>query len=157
MELLDLALRIVHLLVGAVWLGAMVYSLGVVQPRTRVWVDDDGAWEGLAATLAVGARVKVLTMCAILAVSGLALAIPPLLAADAPSPLWSAVVAAKAGLLVAAVAVFARVSWHLWPARLFAADDELPALRRQFTQAAVLLGALVGANLVLGVVAGALR
>ena len=109
--------------------------------------------EAFAATLAAGARWGVLAMVAALALSGAGLA----LVEDDPPGGWWALVALKTSLLLVALAIFAWVSWRLWPARLFAGADELPDVRRRFRLAAYSLTGLVAAEVVLGVAADALR
>ncbi len=64
----------VHLLAAAVWLGAMAYSLAVVQPRSQRFIEDERRREAFAAELAAGARRPVLGVIALLA---------------APAPGWS--------------------------------------------------------------------
>ena len=53
--------------------------------------------------------------------------------------------------------MFAHVSWQLWPERLFAKPEELPGVRRRFRRSALTLTVLIGAGLVLGAAADALR
>jgi len=140
-----------HVLAAAIWLGAMAYSLVVVQPRSRRFLGDDERSEGFAATLASGARYPVLALIAVLAISGGALAA---LGGDEGRPDgWWALVAIKGVALAIALAVFAWVSWRLWPARIFAAREELPAIRRRFAFAALTLTGLVITGTVLGVAA----
>jgi hypothetical protein len=145
---------VVHTGAAAVWLGAMVYSIAVVQPRAQALLGD--RYERFARTLAAGARWKVLGLVAALALSGGGL-IGLEVADDTPTGFWWALVAAKAALLLGAVALFAYVSWWLWPSRLFANPDRLPGLQRRFTLVAVTLTAVVAAGLVLGGVADAFR
>jgi hypothetical protein len=144
-----------HVVVAAVWLGAMAYSLAIVQPRVARFLGDERRTEELAAVLAAGARRKVLAVMAVLAISGavLVLAAPE----GERSGGWWALIAVKAVLLAVALAVFAHVSWRLWPARLFAGDEELPGVRRRFRFAAIALIGLVATGTVLGVAASALR
>jgi hypothetical protein len=151
---LELLAGAAHVLLAAVWLGTMAYSLAVVQPRTARFLADERRSEQLAAVLAAGARRIVLALIAALAASGVALA---LVAPGDRSGGWWALIAAKAGVLALALGVFARVSWRLWAARLFATGDELPAVRRRFRRAAIVLIVLVAAGTVLGVAADALR
>lgn len=154
MDLVGFAVAAVHVLVAAVWLGAMAYSLVVVQPRAARLLGLE-RYEELATVLAAGARWSVLSMCAALAATGAALVALAYAAtgeADPGGP-WLALVAVKAVLLVAAVAVFARVSWRLWPQRLFALPAELPELHRTFRRTAYVLMCLVGTEIVLGAAA----
>lgn len=145
-----------HAGVAAAWLGAMLYSLFVVQPRARAFLGSANAFEDLALVLAAGARWKVLGLIAVLAGSGSGLVAVEVAAADdAVSRGWLALMAAKAVLLFAATAVFAVVSWRLWPARLFTPPAELAAVQDRFRRVALVLTALVVTALVAGVAADA--
>ena len=144
----------VHLLAAAVWLGAMAYSLAVVQPRSQRFIEDERRREAFAAELAAGARRPVLGVIALLAGSGAALV--ALEAGDGPGTGWWLIVGAKVALLAAAAALFWQVSWRLWPRRLFATPDELPALRARFRRVAWALLTLVGLEIVLGAAAATL-
>ena len=154
MDVLRFAAVATHLLATAIWLGAMTYSLAVVQPRSARFLGDERQREGFAAELAAGARRPVLALVAVLALSGAALAVAE--AGDGQTAPWWALVGAKVALLVAAVALFAHVSWRLWPRRLFAPADELPAITARFRRAAWTLLGLVGVELILGAAAGTL-
>jgi hypothetical protein len=155
MSVLTFVLAVTHVVVAASWLGAMGYSLGVVQPRAERLLGDE-RYEELASVLAHGARWAVLAMAAVLAATGGGLAAVAASADGAPG-WWLGLVLAKAALLAAAVAVFAHVSWRLWPRRIFALPGELPRLRHLFRVAAYTMVALVAANTVLGVAARTFR
>jgi hypothetical protein len=144
----------VHLLAGAVWLGAMAYSLAVVQPRAQRFIEDERRREAFAAELAAGARRPVLGVIALLAGSGAALV--ALEAGDGTGSGWWLLVGAKVALLAAATALFWHVSWRLWPRRVFATPEELPALRARFRGVAWALLAIVGLETVLGAAAATL-
>lgn len=137
-----------HVVAGAIWLGAMVYSLVVVQPRTASFFgSDDDAEEAFLTLLAGGNRWPVLALIAAIAATGLAL-----LVWDPPSPAGFALHVVKGIALIAATIVFVYVSWRLWPRRVFALPAERPAHRRLLRRAAYTLLALVGFAFVLGVV-----
>ena len=145
----------VHLLVGAVWLGAMAYSLAVVQPRAaRFFGARPDERERFAVELPSAARRPVLAAIVVLAASGVGL----VLAEDAGRGAgWWVLVGAKAAALAAAAVLFAQVSWRLWPARLLSATPaELPGLRERFGRAALALTALVTLGFVLGAAAATL-
>jgi hypothetical protein len=145
----------VHLLAGAAWLGAMAYSLAVVQPRAaRYFADRTRERERFAVELAAGARRPVLVAVALLAASGAALV---LLERGARETGWWTLVGLKAVGVGAALAVFVHVSWRLWPARLFATNGDLDSHRRRFGRAAGALTAIVAIEFVLGVAATTLR
>src|SRR3712207_363939 len=127
----------------------MLYSLLVVQPRAAATLDDP---EPLFVALAAGARWKVIAMVAVLAASGGGL----IAIKDDATTAWAVLVALKALLLIAALALFAHVSWRMWPARLFALPAELPRHRRRFRTVALTLTGMVGVAFVLGTVAGSL-
>lgn len=153
--MLELLAGAAHMLVAAAWFGAMAYSLAVVQPRAVRFLADERRSEDFAAVLAAGARYSVLVLVAVLALSGAGLVAVG--ADDGRSNAWWALVAAKGVLLAISLAVFAYVSWRLWPARLFAGPRELPAIRARFRLAAYTLTGLVAAALVLSAAAIALR
>ena len=69
---------------AAVWLGAMVHSLAVVQPRAQRFLGSAERYEAFAAELAAGARWKVLGLCGALGASGIALTAMEVSARRAP-------------------------------------------------------------------------
>jgi hypothetical protein len=148
---MTLLVVLIHLGVGAVWLGSMVYSLGVVQPRVGRLFGDPAKAEEVYRELAAGNRWRVVAMIVVLAGSGVALAV--LLADRRGGAWWWAVLAVKVGLVLAASGCFWWVSWRGWPARVFALPAELPALHRRFRRVALVLTGLVAAAFVLGIIA----
>jgi hypothetical protein len=92
-------------------------------------------------------------MGGVLAVTGGGLAAVAMAGDHRPGAGWTAVIVAKAVLLALAMAVFAYVSWRLWPRRVFALPAELPRLYRVFRRAAYTMIVMVGAEIVLGVAA----
>ena len=155
-EILGAVLSAVHVGAGAAWLGAMLYSLLVVQPRAERFFAGADRYEEFAVVLAAGARRSVLALCSALALSGAGL-VATEFAARGPASPWVVLMVAKAALLAVAVGLFAHVSWRLWPARVFARPADLPPLQRRFRRVALALTAVVGAGLVLGAVADSLR
>lgn len=153
MMVADLVARVGHAVAAAVWLGAMAYSLGVVQPRAREFLGE-ATYESFAATLAAGARWRVLGLCAFLAATGGGLVA---LHGQARGGWWWALIGAKTVALAIAVAVVAWVSWRLWPQRVLAAPSELGGVRGRFAAAALTLVALVAVAVVLGIAARELR
>ncbi|MQA85237.1 MAG: hypothetical protein GEV03_11585 [Streptosporangiales bacterium] len=151
MSVVTFVLTAAHAVVGSVWLGAMAYSIAVVQPRAARLLGLE-RYEELATVLGAGARWAVLGMCAALALTGAGLV--ALAYVDrSPGTGWLVLVVAKAVLFGCAATLFGYVSWRLWPARLFALPAELPSLHRAFRRAACALIALVGANMILGIAA----
>jgi putative copper export protein len=151
MQGLSLGLAIGHTLVAAAWFGAMVYSLAVLQPRAARFFASDREFEDFVATISDGARWKVLTACLLLAATGLGLMVVQWHAAA--SPAWLALIVVKGGLLLVALALFAYVSWWLWPARILATPEEVPLFQRRFRRVGWSLIGLVGLGIVLGVAA----
>jgi hypothetical protein len=145
---------LIHAGVATVWLGSMVYSLGVVQPRIGRLFGDAARAEDVYRELAAGNRWRVVVLIVVLAGSGAGLAA---LQADGAGggrdPWWWSLIAAKAALAGAAAACFWWVSWRGWPARVFALPAELPALHRRFRRVALVMTGLVGAAFVLGIMA----
>jgi hypothetical protein len=136
-----------HLLLGAGWLGAMGYSLFVLQPKSaRYFGADDERHEEFVTSVADGARWKVVGLLAAMALTGVLL-VP--LAGDRTAWWWTAV-AAKTGLLALAALVFWRVSWRWWPARVFALPAERAGWRRRFRLAGLALMGCAGLASVLG-------
>jgi Flp pilus assembly protein TadB len=142
-------LILVHLGVGAVWLGGMLYSLFVVQPRIPRVLPDPVRAEDLYRELGAGNRWRVVGLIGVLALSGLLL----LYIQSGHSSLWWAVVAAKVLLLVAASVLFWWVSWRGWPRRVFALPEELPAEQARFRRVALAMAGLVGIAFFLGIAA----
>lgn len=151
MNVLYVVLVVAHLGLLGVWLGAMVYSLIVVQPRAaRFFAADDDEYEAFLVTLGAGNRRPVLAIIAALLVTGASIA-----AARSPSTAQGVLYAVEGVMVVAAATIFARVSWALWPRRVFALPDERPANRAALRMHALALVALVGAAFVLDATAAA--
>jgi len=70
---MSVLLGLIHLGIGAVWLGSMVYSLGVVQPRIGRLFNDPVKAEDVYRELAAGNRWRVVAMIVFLGLSGVAL------------------------------------------------------------------------------------
>lgn len=141
-------LATVHLLLAAVWLGAMAYSIGVVQPKLLKYYGSPQKAEEAATFVAAGARWKVVGFIAVIALSGALLVV---IGHSGQSGWWWAIVGAKVVLLVAASALFWYVSWRMWPRRVFALPAEVPGWQAAFRRVGWALIVLVGAASVLGV------
>jgi uncharacterized membrane protein len=143
---------VVHALASAAWFGSMFYSFSVLHPRAKQYFSDDSDFEAFIATLSQGARWKVLGAFAVVAASGLGLCLthPP-----RSQHAWLALVVAKALLFLISLLVFCYTSWRLWPRRILATRAEVPALQRTFRRIAVTMITLIGASIVLGVLAHA--
>lgn len=144
--LLVAALAVVHVGLLGTWLGSMLYSLLVAQPRAaRFFADDDDAYEEFLVTLGAGNRRPVLAIIATITVSG-ALLVPL-------AEVASAVLAADLVVVAIAATVFARVSWRLWPQRVFALPAERPSHRFRLRRHALAMVGLVGAAFALAMAA----
>ena len=140
-------LAVAHIGLASVWLGSMLYSLVIVQPRAaRVLGEDDDRLEEFYTVLGAGNRRPVLGILAGLVATGVLLVV-----AASPGGSQLALYAVEAVALLAAAAVFARVSWRLWPRRVFALPSERPTHRAALRRHALTMVALVGAAFALGV------
>lgn len=138
---MTMLLVLMHAGLAAMWLGAMGYSLFVVQPKlSRLAGNDPERIEELHRELAHGNRWPVTGVIAALWVTGL------LLVRD-----LNALVLVKAAALAWATGLFWWISWRAWPRRVFALPSELPALQRRFRRVAVVMFALVALAFVAGV------
>ena len=142
-------LAILHALAGATWLGAMVYSFVVLHPHARRYFGQETEFEAFIAAISHGARWPVLLALALLAGTG-----GGLVALNRPqpsSPIWVALVAGKIGAFTAALSLFLWTSWRLWPARIFAAPDEVRCFQRTFHRVAVTMITLASFSTACGV------
>jgi hypothetical protein len=142
-------LLVVHLVAAVAWLGAMAYSLVVVQPRVARAVPDPARAEDIYRELAAGNRWPVVGLISLLALTGIGLVV----LIDGRSAGWWAAIAAKTVLWLAASGLFWWVSWRAWPRRVFALPDELPAEQARLRRVALALLLIVGLAFMLGVVA----
>jgi hypothetical protein len=126
----------VHVGVSAMWLGAMGYSLFVVQPRLARLVNGDPVRvEEIHRELAHGNRWRVVALIAVLWLTAIGLAVL--------RPGGWILVAVKALALAGASVLFWWVSWRGWPARVFALPGELAPLQRRFRRIALAMFASV--------------
>ncbi|HEV3260234.1 MAG TPA: CopD family protein [Gemmataceae bacterium] len=149
--LLDAPVAIVHVLASATWLGAMFYSFFVLHPRARIYFQKDNDFESFIATVSHGARWKVLTALALIGLSGVGLMVvrwPTLVTGK-----WALLVGVKIALFLAAVGLFAHISWRLWPARILASADEVAQFQRRFRRAAAVMMTIATVSMALGVLA----
>jgi uncharacterized membrane protein len=145
-------LLLLHVLAGAAWFGSIFYSIFVLYPRLARHFADIAERERFLLTLSHGARWHMVAAMSLVALSGVGLLLMPM--ADLTGPRLT-LIGTKIALTLASAILFWRVSWHWWPARLFALPSELPALHRRFRIGAACMLALVGSNMALGVLARA--
>jgi len=67
------------------------------------------------------------------------------------STLWISLVAGKVVALTAALSLFLYTSWRLWPARIFAAPDEVRYFQRTFRRVAITMITLASFSTACGV------
>jgi hypothetical protein len=143
-------LAVVHLALAATWVGAMLYSLNVVQPKVARFFgdnarreeharrEDDERREEFVTTLAHGNRWRVVALIVALLLT----AVGVVLTARRTAAIGYGVAVV---LYLAAAGIFGNVSWRHWPARVFALPDELPGYRRRLAYQAWAMLGLVGA------------
>jgi hypothetical protein len=148
-------LMVGHVLVGAAWLGATWYSFAVLHRRGPACFDEDRDFERFITAISDGNRQRIFGAAAWLAASGAALIW--LLRAQVRGELWWWLVAGKAALMVATLAIVSTISWRMWPARIFALEHELPALRATQTRLRAAMVLMLGLGCALGVIAHATR
>jgi uncharacterized membrane protein len=149
-ELLRAALMLLHALAAAAWFGSIFYGVFVLYPRVSRHFDTIAERERLLMALSHGARWHMIAAMSLVGLSGLGLFLMP---RNDITTLWLTLAGAKAALMLASAILFWRVSWHWWPTRLFALEDELPAIHRRFRLGAACMLILVGLNFSLGVLA----
>ena len=133
--------ELAYLVLTTLWLGSMVYSLVVVQPKVARFFPDGERREEFLVALANGNRWPVVALVAGLVVSGGVVAV-------AGSGAVSVGYAVAVGLDLVAAAIFVDVSWRHWPARVFALPEELPRFRRALMVRAATMTVLIGLSYV---------
>lgn len=136
------AVQVCHLVLAAIWMGSMIYSLIVVQPKVAAFFTDDEEREVFLAALANGNRWRVVALAGALTDSG------AVVVAGADSTPVRVGYSAALILYLAAVAVFIDVSWRHWPARVFALAHERAGFRKALKRRAWTMAALVGTGFV---------
>jgi hypothetical protein len=127
----------------------MVYSFVILHPHARRYFGQETEFEAFIASISHGARWPVLLALALLAGTGGALV--ALSRPQPHSPLWMTLVAGKAVALTAALSLFVYTSWRLWPARVFAAPDEVRSFQQTFRRVAITMITLASFSTACGV------
>ena len=143
-------IRVIHILASAGLLGAMGYSIAVVQPRARRFFQEARDFEEFTAFISHGVRWKMIGTLGLIALTGALLIICHPHEADHG---WIALIAAKIVVLLIATLVFCYASWRLWPARIFASPEEIPGFQRRFRLVGYTMITLVVLEFVLAAVA----
>ena len=149
-ELLRAALMLLHALAAAAWFGSIFYGVFVLYSRVSRHFDTIAERERLLMALSHGARWHMIAAMSLVGLSGFGLFLMP--KNDVTNPCLT-LAGIKAALMLASAILFWRVSWHWWPARLFALEAELPAIHRRFRLAAGCMLVLVGLSFALAVLA----
>lgn len=147
----------VHVLGGGVWIGAMVFSVFILQPRADRFFERQGDFEDFIFSVVHGARWKVFSGILAILLSGVGLAVWPGHAVIVDSPLWLGLFAAKVAMFALAAGLFVYVSWVLWPRRTFATQAELPGIKRHFFRVGAVMVVANAINMLLGLAAHLLR
>src|ERR1700730_3452354 len=116
-DLLRAPLMLLHALAGAAWFGSSFSGIFVLYPRVDRHFDKIAERERLLMALSHGARWHMIAAMSLVGLSGLGLFFMPRSEMTASC---LTLIGAKAGLMIASAILFWRVSWHWWPARLFA-------------------------------------
>jgi hypothetical protein len=147
LRFLEQALAAAHTLSAAAWFGALVYRTFFVDPKALRLFIRPADFERFTLHLAHNMRYVLLAALLTCGLSGLALLG---LRWRPDDPAWQALMAGKAAVWSAAFALFAYVSWVYWPRRLFAAEVEFLAFRRQGFGISLVMIGLVGLGVLLG-------
>lgn len=140
----------VHTVGGGVWIGAVGFNVFVLHPRAERFFAEPGQFEDFVFTVVSGMRWWVVAGILALGGAGFELLRLRSLALDG-------VLLAKLGLLLATTALFAVLSWRMWPARVLATAAELTGLRRRFARVGIAMVTCNLLNVALGVWHHALR
>jgi len=154
MYLIRLLALVVHAVSSAALLGGALYSFLTVQPRAKAHFEDIRDFETFVANLAHGARWKLLTLLAAIAITGF---VDPLLSESVRPQLWWTCFGIKGVLWAAVLGSFVYVSWYLWPRRVFAALTDLSTIQRKFTVIGSVILVLLMIAFVLGVLMSQIR
>jgi hypothetical protein len=146
-KLLEQLLIWVHGLSAAAWFGAIFYRTLVVDAKAFAFFEHRRDYEHFSTHLAHNMRYFVTAGLLVCGLSGFALVG---LKWDGASAAWLALMAAKAGVWLAACGLFTYVSWVHWPWRACAAPEEFAAYRAQGQRLAYGMVVLAGTGFALG-------
>ena len=125
-----------------------------VQPRAKSFFKDVRDFETFVANLADGARRQFLAVLCAIGITGL---VDPFLSSTPHSFLWWLCFGTKCVLWAGTLGCFIYVSWYLWPRRILASIQELPAIHQDFAVMARTILALLLVSFVLGVAMAQIR
>jgi hypothetical protein len=119
----------IHGIGGGVWIGAVAFNLFVLTPRARAWFQQTGEHEDFVFSVVHGLRWPVLAGALAVVLTGIWRWRTHVATGSAP---WQILMFAKLGCAAVSMGLFFWVTLRLWPRRVFATEQELPAVRRHF-------------------------
>lgn len=147
---LGFTLHLLHLWVWALYCGGLTHIYFRLVPDIRRWLASDERYEEFSLTTAHGLRWWIFGALITAGVTGVGLV---LVRPQATDRVWWGLVGAKAVLLLVTLALYAYVSYVMWPRRVFVATADRPAMQRRFLRVAWLLIGLLTSQLLLGALA----
>src|SRR5207249_1370707 len=112
---------------------SIFYSIFVLYPRLCRYFDNIAERERFLLALSHGARWHMIAAMSLVGLSGVGLLLMP---REQMTDARLVLIGVKTALFIGSAIFFWRISWHWWPARLFALETELPAIHRRFRIAA---------------------
>jgi hypothetical protein len=146
-------LHLLHVWTWALYCGSLTYIYFRLFPDLRRWLASDDRFEEFTLVTADGLRWWIFGALIAAGVTGGGLVL--LRPRADPGGLWWALVTLKAALFAVTLAVYAYVSFVMWPRRVFVAVSARPAEQRRFFRVALILMACLIGQLVLGALAHA--
>lgn len=144
-------LYVAHTLALGGWFGAQIYSVLIVQ-RHPAQDEDPEYFEDFATRMAHGTRYILLAVIGVMLPTWVLLVILRAGGNVELGAAWAWLVAVKSAAILATIGLFVYLSWHVWPQRIFALRDELPAVRRRFFRLSVGILSASGLALAVGIV-----
>jgi uncharacterized membrane protein len=145
----DVILHATHVWAWGLYAGSLVYIYFRLFPDMRRWLPDEERFEAFSLATGHGLRWWIYGALGLSAASGALL----LARAGAHGTAFTALMGLKIALFVVAVAVYTRVSYVMWPARVFVASADRAAEQRRFFRVALGLLALLVAQALAGAAA----
>lgn len=154
MDALPIANALVHALhvwTWGIYLGSVTYIYFRLFPDIRQWLESEDRFEEFSLVTGDGLRWWIYGALIAAGVSGVALVV--LQPRGSLSSWWWTLIALKAALLLATLAVYTYVSYVMWPRRVFVALADRPAEQQRFFRIALLLMSLLIGQVLLGAAA----
>ena len=146
---LYITLAVIHVGASIQFLGSMIYSVFVARPAAeKFFADDPHTLNMFQITLAHGGRPKVGATLLVLLLSGVGLLVVDN-DLDTTETIFMAI---KSIGFVAIVMAFWYMSFKLWPRRVFAVPDDMPAIMQRFVVSVIVTFSAAWAGVILGVI-----